>query len=56
MGPADVEIYQVPAKLSFPEPIKTVSCGQWHMLALSTSGVVYSAGSNKNFELGREGS
>ena len=35
--------------------IKEIACGLWHVLALDMSGVVFSCGSNKHGECGREG-
>ena len=43
---------QIPSKISELINIDKVSCGIWHMLALSKEGVCVSAGSNKNGELG----
>ena len=31
-----------------------MACGTWHVLAMSLTGHVYSSGSNKNGELGRQ--
>ena len=48
------ELY-VPEQIKALKMIKTLACGTWHVLALDHSGKVFSSGSNKNFELGREG-
>ena len=50
-----LENVEIPAKITSLKAIKQVDCGLWHVLALNVDGVVFSCGSNKSGELGREG-
>lgn len=45
----------LPTSIPMPAKIKTVACGQWHSLALSETGIAFSAGDGKHGELGRDG-
>jgi len=44
-----------PTFISLKAKIVSVSCGSWHTLALSDSGIAFSAGDGKKGELGRSG-
>ena len=50
-----LENVEIPAKVLSLKAIKQIDCGLWHVLALDLNGVVFSCGSNKSGELGREG-
>lgn len=54
MGPLSEDI-EIPTKIPDLVNIQKVSCGLWHMLALSKDSQVFSSGSNKYGELGRDG-
>lgn len=45
-----------PTKVAQLRNIVAISAGYWHSLALDSRGKIFSSGSNKNGELGRDGS
>ena len=49
------ESLAIPTKVANLTQIRTVAPGTWHCLALDNAGRVFSAGNNKNGELGRDG-
>ena len=53
--PSSSEEWSIPAKVPGLQQIRDVACGNWHVLALDVQGAVFSCGSNKHGELGREG-
>ena len=53
--PVAQENVEIPMKVPTLKAIKEIACGLWHVLALDVSGVVFSCGSNKHGECGREG-
>mmetsp|Transcript_7790 Transcript_7790/g.9391 ORF Transcript_7790/g.9391 Transcript_7790/m.9391 type:complete len:132 (-) Transcript_7790:698-1093(-) len=53
--PEDVKMIDRPTKVAALKNIVEISAGYWHSLALDNRGKIFSAGNNKDGELGREG-
>ena len=53
--PSTSEEISAPTKVPGLSQIEDIACGNWHVLALDVNGNVFSCGSNKHGELGREG-
>ena len=52
LGERTKEPYKLPRIYSFQIVIQSVSCGEYHSLCLSSSGFVYTMGSNSDGRLG----